>query len=156
MLLEREYRYLIMNEDIRKHVLIALDATGYRYIVRDKAGDLYAFEDEPFKSGNEWNAYDYEVADINKLEHLFKDVTWESGEYLDVEKELKTIDWTKVPKDTKVYVRNDENEEWEKAYFECYKPKESPQEPFITFGCGATSWSAQECESWRYCKLAEH
>ena len=74
--------------------------------------------------------------------------TWCESEYVEPE-----VDWSKVPVDTPVLVRNDESDRWcnrHFAYFEVGKVS--------TYDCGTTSWTADKshiCTStWRYAKLA--
>ena len=64
--------------------------------------------------------------------------------------EREEVDWAKVPKDTKVLVRNSKDEEWRKRYFSKYKDGR-----FYTFNTGGTSWSASDETFWRECKLVE-
>lgn len=60
------------------------------------------------------------------------------------------VDWSKIPVDTKVLVRDSKDGEWRKRYFSEYKDGR-----FYTFDMGGTSWSASNKTSWRECKLAE-
>lgn len=60
------------------------------------------------------------------------------------------IDWSKVKKDTKVYVRDHECENWGKQYFAEYKDGK-----YYCYDDGSTSWTAIETLPWKYCKLAE-
>lgn len=60
------------------------------------------------------------------------------------------VDWTKVPVDTKVLVRNFKEEEWKRRYFAEYKDG-----MFYAFNNGLTSWSTSNEISWREYKLAE-
>lgn len=60
------------------------------------------------------------------------------------------VDWSKVPVDTKIYVRDSEDGEWEKAYFaEYYKNK------VHAFVFGRTSWADERTDHWNYAKLAK-
>lgn len=64
--------------------------------------------------------------------------------------EREEVDWSKIPRDTKVLVRNSKDEEWRKRYFSEYKDGK-----FYTFDMGGTSWSKSNKTSWRECKLVE-
>ena len=64
--------------------------------------------------------------------------------------EREEVDWAKVPKDTKVLVRNSKDEEWHKRYFSKYKDGR-----FYTFNMGGTSWSTSDETFWKECKLVE-
>ena len=64
----------------------------------------------------------------------------------------KTIDWSKVPVDTKILARDSEDDAWERRYFAEYADGE-----IYAWHDGKTSWSAKRpynmC-SWNYAKLA--
>lgn len=67
---------------------------------------------------------------------------------------IDQIDWSKVPVDTKVLVKNSENGEWEKRYFAGFINGE-----VTAFVNGKTSWSTLNpnnpiLASWKYAKLA--
>ena len=113
------------------------------------AGSNIAFDKETNKltmcdgmSCSECAFYSGDIACSNKVKE------WCESEYVEPE-----VDWSKVPVDAPVLVRNDESDRWcnrHFAYFEVGK--------VFTYDCGATSWSADKsriCTStWRYAKLA--
>lgn len=73
---------------------------------------------------------------------------WAEQEYVE-----SSVDWSKVPVDTKILVRDSENKEWIKRYFARYENN-------IVFAWynGCTSYSADGCDNvadWKYAKLAE-
>ena len=83
--------------------------------------------------------------DIMKIYDIDNKLIWEREE----------IDWSKIPKDTKVLVKNSENEEWKKRYFAGFINGE-----ITTFSNGMTSWSTSRPNnpilvSWKYAKLVE-
>lgn len=69
----------------------------------------------------------------------------------EVDKEPK-VDWSKVPVDTKIHVKDKEEDKWMKRYFAKYENGK-----VYAWICGYTSWTCQEYEvqSWKYTKLAE-
>lgn len=73
---------------------------------------------------------------------------------LDQYKEPKEpeVDWSKISVDTKVYVKDNENDKWIKRYFAKYEKGR-----VYTWMYGNTSWVSDgiEIESWEYAKLAE-
>lgn len=77
-------------------------------------------------------------------------------EVYDIENNLvwkrKEIDWTKVPVDTKVYVREDENADWLASYFAGYS-----NGYYCTYPEGRTSWTNEKGNvlRWNQCKLVE-
>lgn len=60
------------------------------------------------------------------------------------------IDWSKVPVDTPILVRDHESALWRKAHFAKYKNNKI----YTWFG-GRTSWSRTGMDEWNYAKLAE-
>lgn len=70
--------------------------------------------------------------------------------WLNSEYEGTTVDWSKVPVDTPILVRDSENEKWYKKHFAKY------DNGIYAWQNGATSWSADsESLPWNYAKLAE-
>ena len=73
---------------------------------------------------------------------------WCESEYVE-----PPVDWSKVPVDTPILVRDSEDEEWRNRYFAKYKDGR-----VFSFSNGATSWSAvnnENCVWWDHAKLAE-
>ena len=62
------------------------------------------------------------------------------------------IDWSRISVDTKIYVKDNENDEWIKRYFAKYQ-----RGRVYTWMYGNTSWigNETEIECWEYAKLAE-
>ena len=69
---------------------------------------------------------------------------WLYEEYQD-----PTVDWSKVPIDTKILVSNDGND-WYKRYFARYE-----NGIVYCWDMGATSWTTRITNNWNYAKLAE-
>ena len=63
------------------------------------------------------------------------------------------IDWSKVPVDTPVMVRDTVNKKWSERHFVCYMP--SDNYPFLAFSYGDKRETANGVDKWKYCKLAE-
>lgn len=78
---------------------------------------------------------------------------WLDEEYMEPPK--PEVDWSKVPVDTLVRVRDSEDEDWTLRYFkgleeECYTNR------FQAWVDGATSKTAfGEYDDWKYCELVE-
>lgn len=69
---------------------------------------------------------------------------WANSEYVEPH-----VDWSKVPVDTPIYVRD--NGEWRRRYFARYEGGY-----VYAYDSGATSWSSLgETSVWTYAKLAE-
>ena len=72
---------------------------------------------------------------------------------IDIAEYLGIIDWSKVKVDTPIYVREHENNAWEKRHFAFFKNGK-----VYSWLSGVTSWTAENMDyvfSWRYAKLAE-
>ena len=78
---------------------------------------------------------------------------WLDEEYEEPQK--PKVDWSKVPVDTLVRVRDClEGEEWTLRYFKGID--DSSVYKFVTWECGATSITAYNgTENWKYCELVE-
>lgn len=73
---------------------------------------------------------------------------WLNKEYIEPE----SIDWTKIPVNAPVLVKNNENNDWTKRYFCKFEDGK-----VYTWMYGATSLTANgQCCSWNYVKLAEN
>ena len=71
---------------------------------------------------------------------------WANSEYVE-----PSVDWTKVPVDTPILVKNTEDDDWTNRYFAEYK-----NEIVFAWYEGATSWISRNNKCpWRYAKLAE-
>lgn len=90
-----------------------------------------------------------------------KDCAWSScnqcrkkfREWLEQEYVEPVVDWSKVPVDTKILVRDSENEAWRKRHFAKFKNGK-----IYTWNDGRSSFTASEPEStlwWKQGKLAE-
>ena len=62
------------------------------------------------------------------------------------------VDWNKIKVNTKILVRDNEQEDWHKRYFAKYE-----NERVFAWCCGGTSWSARDKAvlGWKYAELAE-
>lgn len=76
--------------------------------------------------------------------------------WLEEEYEEPEVDWSKVPVDTLVRVRNDENGEWLLRYFCEWNGDTNTGHKYSTFPKGRTSKTATYyIENWRFCDLVE-
>ena len=75
--------------------------------------------------------------------------------WLDEEYEEPKVDWSKVPVDTLVRVRDFESEEWVLRYFKGID-EESLGSKFMAWDGGSTSKTAYgDYTRWKYCELVE-
>lgn len=144
---------IAMNkEELRKEILQYLYDKGYKYIARDLTLHLYIYKGRPYKEGDVWTSADIAGLSLKAFGDLFENVKFEEEEPLSIAKELGIIDWSKIPRDTKVLVSND-GEKWYKKHFKEYK--EDCVEPFVVYCFGNTSWTSETITAYKYCKLAE-
>ena len=120
--------------------ILDIACSGNRIAVNKKTGEPVGCETI--------NCHEYElnrsfVLCKTPLEH------WCNAEYVEPQ-----IDWSKVPVDTPILVRDSENEPWRHRYFAKYENNR-----VYAWGGGATSWSAENnyanTTDWVYGKLAE-
>lgn len=77
---------------------------------------------------------------------------WLDEEYIEPLK--PEVNWSKVPVDTLVRVRDDADDEWYLRYFK--GTEDSALYRFVTWESGATSITAYDSvENWKYCELVE-
>ena len=77
----------------------------------------------------------------------------EKDQLIDVAEYLGYVDWSKVPVDTPILVKDDYDDKWEKAYFAKYE-----DEMIYAWNNGRTSFSARSEDDtfiWDRAKLAE-
>ena len=78
---------------------------------------------------------------------------WLEEEYKEPPK--PEVDWSKIPIDTLVQVRDRDDEEWELKYFKGID-NEDPANRFMAWIDGATSKTAHgDYEKWTHCELVE-
>lgn len=149
---------MISEKEARQYILQQLYNAGYRYLARDATDKLFAFCTCPEKRKQHVFWMD-KLTDFNAKHTFivdclcFKDIRWVDEEPLDIAKELGIIDWTKVPKDTKVLVWDVEGERKKKRYFSHYEAQ-GTNYPFVVYCDGATSWTGDnEIVGYKYCEL---
>ncbi len=64
----------------------------------------------------------------------------------------RKIDWRKVPRDTKVLVRDNRNDKWEERYYAWYN---EGRNIFMCFNGGVKSYESNDVIYWFFCKLAD-
>lgn len=145
---------MISDKEARQYILQQLYDEGYRYLARDERVFLYAYKDKPVKKQYIWDDMRCVSSCLQVHSFLcFKDIRWVDEEPLDITKELGIIDWTKVPKDTKVLVWDEPGDKKKKRYFSHYLTKNHTF-PFAVYCNGATSWNATDgVVDYRYCEL---
>ena len=77
----------------------------------------------------------------------------EENQQIDIAEYIGIVDWSKVPVDTPILVKDDCDDKWEKAYFAKYE-----DEMICAWNNGRTSFSARNKDDtfiWDRAKLAE-
>jgi hypothetical protein len=145
---------MISDKEARQYILKEFYDAGYRYLARDENTFIYAYKQHPAKQQNMWSDTNCISSCVLFYSFLcFKDIKWEDEEPLDIEKELGIIDWTMVPKDTKVLVWDEGGKLKNKRYFSHYETS-STNFPFRVYCDGATSWSnTDETVGYQCCEL---
>lgn len=145
---------MISDKEARQYILQQLYDEGYRYLARDESVFLYAYKYKPVKEQYIWDDMRSVSSCLQVHSFLcFNDIRWKDEEPLDITKELSIIDWTKVPKDTKVLVWDEGSKLKNKRYFSHYETS-STNFPFRVYCDGATSWSnTDEIAGYQCCEL---
>lgn len=94
--------------------------------------------------------FDASKCGLSKCECCTEEISFDNFEKI---MEYKPpVDWSKVPVDTKIYVKTKENNQWERRHFShC-----TPDGKVHAFVFGTTSFTADnETSPWDYAKLAE-
>ena len=86
-------------------------------------------------------------ADVSCAQCRLIQTIWINEEYKEPE-----VDWTKVPIDTKILVKNNKYDEWSPRYFARYE-----NNVVYAFSDGRTNFSTEDesVTPWNYAKLAE-
>ena len=117
--------------------------------MKHNVGDKFVIEiGETFYSDNDCRKL-YSIKGFNAL--IFDENGLDRLEKLEDKKE-PCVDWSKVAVDTPILV-SDDGRKWVKRYFAKYM--NISNSPIGAYVDGATSWSGEEINYWRYAKLAE-
>lgn len=144
---------MITDKQGREWLLQKLYDDGWRYCACRYNGELYLTNTMPMvdmESGyiNIYSCNKFEYA--NCLKSIFSKT--KRNEVLNIARELGIVDWSKVPVDTPIWVRDLDGGNWKKRYFALF-------EDGIVYAweSGATSWSVENkgrVVPWKYAKLA--
>lgn len=129
------------NREKYAEQILDIAVTG-RTIAVDKKGKLHKC--------NELDCRDCIFSRVECSEPSCKEKTkdWSEQEYVE-----PPVDWSKVPVDTKILVRDSEDEKWRKRHFAKFEDGK-----IFAWTAGATSFSKDCCANtswWRQAKLAE-
>lgn len=125
--------------EFRKLVLRDLNKEGYKYIARDKNGELFTYANKPTKREKAWvydGAYEtYAYQKISIVSHVFTDIEWEDGEPF----RIPYTNWKEVPVDTPVVYTNVNGEKFVR-YFCKY---DEDNDRVVLYAYGRTSLTEQ-------------
>lgn len=147
----------MIKDDLKDGMLVRLRNGQSMYVLKSR-GFMFAKPGigRTLPSGNDpsWHGWlelskytdalehkDLDAFDIIYVYDLYSNLVWERI----------NIDWTKVPIDTKIYVKDLVNENWKKRHFAEYKDGK-----VYAFYDGQTSWSSKyKLTEWPFAKLGE-
>lgn len=142
---------MISDEQGREWLLQKFYDAGWRYLFEDYCGNVWATKERPRANKFGENEIVGSFSSITNIKKLLPKTNL--NQYLSIAEELGIVDWSKVPVDTPVLVKDYENNSWKKRYFAYFQ-----YDKVYTWGNGATSWSSERSGSvtpWMYAKLAE-
>lgn len=143
---------MITDEQGKEWLFQKLYDNGWRYYVKNIGGDVFLTRKKPVMIDN---ILDIRSGGLTKLVNAMAEIMpdIDEGRVLDIAEKLGIVDWSKVPVDTPILVRDFETSKWEKRYFAFFENGR------VHAWCGGTtSWSNENITrtiSWRYAKLAE-
>lgn len=143
---------MITDEQGKEWLFQKLYDNGWRYYVKNIGGDVFLTRKKPVMIDN---ILDIRSGGLTKLVNAMAEImpNIDEGRVLDIAEKLGIVDWSKVPVDTPILVRDFETSKWEKRYFAFFENGR------VNAWCGGTtSWSNENITrtiSWRYAKLAE-
>lgn len=145
---------MITDKQGRDWLLKKLYDDGWRYYVKNAGGCAFLTTKKPIMLKN---ILDITTGgDVKYISIMTKSIlpNIAKNEFLDIAEELGIIDWSKVPVDTPILVKDFKHYNWEKRYF-----AKVQNGTIYAWDGGATSWSVSNDKtcftSWRHAKLAE-
>lgn len=148
-----------LTQDGLEFFLKGLHRDGFRYLFYDPTINIYiTSEQKPcFEDTKYMHCYgDKKTAIVSQLETAIVAELLEQHLYIAIEDHIDVVDWSKVPVDTPILVKSDDNC-WYHRHFAKYEDGR-----IYTWRDGMTSWSLKSCDDdniayihWEYAKLAD-
>lgn len=135
----------------RGYLLEYLYSKDYKYIVCDKYGEIYAVDTLDKENISKF------AKCLTSFRNLLADVKYLQP--LNIAIEIGVFDWTKVPENTPVLVRQNENEVWQRMHFFGYTTM--LDEPFICYRDGLSKYTVGNIRTgikyqwFKHCRMAE-
>lgn len=143
---------MITDKQVREWLLQKLYDDGWKYYVKNVGNTAFVTTKRPVMNDGVLDINSGgTVKCINNISKIMPQI--ERNEVLNIAEKLGLIDWSKVPVDTPILVKNHDGESWEKRYFAFFKDGN-----IYAWMCGTTSWTADVADGatdWKYAKLAE-
>lgn len=147
-----------MNKYMLKTGMVVKLRNNKKYMIINKTGynlddfiPLGNYNDDltsSIKDSKDWDIMKVYKNDMNSIiEGFIKNritLIWERIE------DKEQINWFDIPKNTKVLVKNDVDDDWERKYFAKYE-----NNTYRVYANGQTSWNSDRTIPYRYCILAE-
>lgn len=143
---------MISDKQGREWLLQKLYDNGWPYYVKNIGGDVFLTRKKPIMIDN---ILDIRSGGLTKLVNAMEEImpNIDEGRVLDIAEELDIVDWSKVPVDTPILVKDYKCDAWKKRYFAFYE-----DETVYAWANGSTTWSAENDRHiipWAHAKLAE-
>ena len=124
----------MLNKEKFKDEIVEIACKGYNFALED--GKVVSCLNADCRTCSFSSHIDCVPCIINRK-------NWANSEYEEY------VDWSKVPVDTKILVRDNENEHWTPRHFSCIE-----HGCVYAFSCGRTSFTCNsKGHSWKYAKL---
>lgn len=138
---------MISDEQGKKWLLQNLYDAGWRYLFEDYCGKVWATKERPRANKFGENEIVGSFSSITNIKKLLPKTNL--NQYLSIAEELGIVDWSKVPVDTPVLVRDSEWDAWKIAHFARCR-----EGHIFVWEKGKTSYTTKRTEMFRYAKLA--
>ena len=145
---------VILTDNEKAYLQLAYDK-GYRYVATMRYGGTYFYSGK-VKKYSEYNVWSEQCSYKYTRSLCDYGTKWKDEEPVKIADLLgiDDTDWSKVNPYTPVWVRDSEDEEWEKAYFLEYLEYIDDERNRFCSACFGKR--ADDCSfaSWKYCRLA--
>ena len=129
----------MLNKEKFKDEIVEIACKGYDFALKD--GTVVKCQDTDCWTCSFSSHIDGVCCTVNRK-------NWANSEYEEY------VDWSKVPVDTKILVRDAEDQQWKRRYFAGKIGVTVTHGGVYTFACGRTSFTSdgRKCY-WKYAKL---